>query len=120
MPLRVSEITEPSSLKGVSEKYLIFYSSLTDGILWCEDCRKVDPIVQHIFGPPNGPEGLIVYVGQRTEWKRPADNPFRGEPWKIESIPTIIKVQDSKEIGRLVDSEKENMNDHLAAFVSEE
>jgi hypothetical protein len=85
MPLRVSETSELSSLSGVSEKYLIFYSSLTDGILWCpvhiidyranctdmrfiKDCRRVDPTVQQIFGP-NGPEALIVYVGQRMEYK---------------------------------------------------
>jgi len=120
MPLRVSETTEPSSLKEVSEKYVIFYSSLTDGILWCPDCRRIDPTVQKIFGPSDGPEALIVYVGQKAEWKRPANNPFRGEPWQIESIPTIIKVQDSKEIGRLVDSETTNINDHLASFVSDE
>jgi len=117
MPIQISETTEPSSLRGAPEEYLIFYSSLTNGQLWCPDCRMVDPIVQQIFGPSDGPKALIVYVGQKNEWKRPASNAFRGEPWRIESIPTIIKIQDSKEIGRLVDSE---INDHLRSFVGNE
>jgi len=84
-----------------------------------KDCRDVDPTVQEIFGPVDGPNGLIVYVGQKTEWKPPANNPFRGEPWQIESIPTILKVRDSKEIGRLVDSETTRVKDSLSSFVDE-
>ncbi|KIM88834.1 hypothetical protein PILCRDRAFT_813817 [Piloderma croceum F 1598] len=117
MPLRISDTEQLSSLKDVSEEYLIFYSSVTEsGELWCPDCRDVDPTVIEIFGPSDGPEALIIYVGQKTEWKRPANNRFRGEPWWIESIPTVIKVRDSEEVGRLVDSQ---VKDHLASFVSE-
>jgi hypothetical protein len=36
MPLRVADVAvEPSSLKQVPEKFLIFYSSIVDGQLWC-------------------------------------------------------------------------------------
>jgi hypothetical protein len=28
-----------------------------------------------------------------SRWKAPS-NPFRGEPWHVKSIPTIIKVRD--------------------------
>jgi len=116
MPLRVFE-TDQSSLQDVADEYLIFYSSLTDGELWCPDCRNIDSTVQEIFGPPDSPKALIIYVGQIAEWKRPT-NPFRGEPWRIESIPTIIKRQGSREIGRLVDSEVEGMKNNIASFVN--
>jgi hypothetical protein len=39
--------------------------------LFIQDCLRVDPIVQRIFGPPDGPEALIVYVGQKTEYVAP-------------------------------------------------
>jgi len=116
MPLRVFEAIEPSSLKEVPENYLIFYSSISesDGKLWCPDCVAVDSTVRKIFGP-DGPAALIVYVGQKAEWKTP-NNPFRSEPWNIQSIPTIIKLRDFKETSRLVESE---INGGLASFVQE-
>ncbi|KAI0695648.1 hypothetical protein BC835DRAFT_1273059 [Cytidiella melzeri] len=95
MPLRYTE--DPAATATVhdaSDKYLIFYSSCDEnGKMWCPDCRAVEEIVQKTFSSPNGPSGLIVYVGQRTEWKS-LSNPFRGEPWKVESIPTVIRVED--------------------------
>jgi len=115
MPLRVSDAIDPPSLKEVPENYLIFYSSLSDGRLWCPDCVDVDSTVQKIFGT-DGPAALIVYVGQKAEWKTP-NNPFRSEPWNIQSIPTIIKLRDNKETSRLVESE---INGGLASFVQEE
>jgi len=114
MPLRVLETIEPSSLNEVEENYLIFYSSISDGKLWCPDCIAVDATVQKIFGP-DGPTALIVYVGQKAEWKSP-NNPFRGEPWNIQSIPTIIKLDHSEETARLVESE---INGCLASFVQD-
>jgi hypothetical protein len=36
MPLSVAEfVGDPHSLIGVSEQFLIFYSSVVDGELWC-------------------------------------------------------------------------------------
>ncbi|EIN13884.1 hypothetical protein PUNSTDRAFT_36616, partial [Punctularia strigosozonata HHB-11173 SS5] len=81
-----------SSLKTVPENYLIFYSSLnTEGDLWCPDCRAVQSIVKDVFSRESGPSGLIVYVGQRAEWKD-ANHPLRGSPWHVSEIPTVIKL----------------------------
>ncbi|KAI0785339.1 hypothetical protein BC629DRAFT_1288801 [Irpex lacteus] len=99
MPLRYTE--DPASVDTVhaaSDKYLIFYSSRDDsGELWCPDCRAVEGIVEKKFSSPTGPSALIVWVGQRAEWKTPS-NVFRGEPWKVESIPTIIRVEDGAKL----------------------
>ncbi|KAJ3531998.1 hypothetical protein NM688_g7490 [Phlebia brevispora] len=105
MPLRYTE--DPASLdsvKHVPEQYIIFYSSRDkDGKLWCPvciappagDCRNVEKRVEQKFaGSEDGtPSALIVFVGQRPAWKSPS-NPFRGEPWKVGSVPTIIRLKD--------------------------
>jgi len=114
MPLRV--LDESSSLEEVPEKYLIFYSTVVDGVLWCNDCRNADPIIRKVFGPDDGPEGLIIYVGDKVRWRAQV-NPFRQEPWDVASIPTIIKRQNSKEIARLV--EDEISEERLPAFVKD-
>ena len=33
-----------------------------------QDCRDVEDIITRTFSPPDGPSGLIVYVGQRPEY----------------------------------------------------
>jgi hypothetical protein len=43
------------------------FSTATDADFIVKDCRDADPTVQEIFGPSDGPEALIVYVGQKTE-----------------------------------------------------
>jgi len=114
MPLREVEFpSDPKELTNAKEKFLIFYSSrIDDGQLWCPDCVAVDQTIQDTFGPEDGPSAVIVYVGQKPEWKTPS-NVFRGEPWQINSVPTVIKLKDSKVAGRL-DSE---IKAGLAAFI---
>jgi glutaredoxin len=113
MPLREVEFpSDPKDLEHAQEQFLIFYSSRVNGQLWCPDCVAVDRTIQDTFGPEDGPSAVIVYVGQKPEWKTPS-NIFRGEPWQITSVPTVIKVEDSKVAGRL-DSE---INALLAAFI---
>ncbi|KAH7923249.1 hypothetical protein BV22DRAFT_1015792 [Leucogyrophana mollusca] len=93
MPLREVEFpSDPESLKHAKEKYIVFYSSRVDGKMWCPDCVAVEEPVQRIFGDENGPSAVIVYVGQKAEYG--SKNPFREEPWKIVSIPTIIRLKD--------------------------
>jgi len=95
-------------------EFLIFYSSHDEnGKLWCPDCVAVEELVQATFAPEDAPTASIVYVGQRHEWKSPS-NVFRGEPWRIQSIPTIIRVRNSKEDARLVDTE---IKDQLTLFI---
>jgi len=69
-----------------------------------QDCRDVEDLVARTFSPPDGPSGLIIYVGQRPEWRTEA-NVFRSAPWRIQSIPTIVKLKDAVEFRRLVEDE---------------
>lgn len=96
---------ELSSYEGVNENFVIFYASRDEsGRMWCPDCRDVEDVVTRTFAPADGPSGLIVYVGQKAEWKT-EKNVFRSMPWHIESIPTIVKLKDKAEVSRLVEGE---------------
>ncbi|KAF9041841.1 hypothetical protein BDZ89DRAFT_1060207 [Hymenopellis radicata] len=97
--------------------YVIFYSSVVDGQLWCPDCRVVDAFVKDTFEPsnPGTPRALLIYVGDRPTWKS-KDNAYRGDPWKIHGIPTMLKVKEGKEIGRFVDDE---IRDELAKLTKD-
>ncbi|KAJ7109934.1 hypothetical protein C8R44DRAFT_883954 [Mycena epipterygia] len=120
MPLHVAELPiDPASLRDRPEEFLIFYSSIVDGKMWCPDCRSVDDVVQAVFGAPDGPSAVIVYVGTKPEWRAvdSADrwsNVFRAEPFNIRGVPTIVKMSKKEEVGRLVDAE---IKTKLSAFV---
>ncbi|CAA7264838.1 unnamed protein product [Cyclocybe aegerita] len=114
MPLYYADGSiDPITLQTVPDHHIIFYSSVVDGQLWCPDCRAVESLVKEVFSADDA-DGLVVYVGERSQWKNPA-NIYRQDPWKITGVPTIVKLKDGKEVGRLVD-EKEILND-LKTFV---
>ncbi|KAE9409108.1 hypothetical protein BT96DRAFT_984851 [Gymnopus androsaceus JB14] len=103
MPLQTSN-TIPDSLTA-SEEYLIFYSSIVNGRLWCPDCNAVDGLVKSTFSSEDAPSALIIYVGDRPTSVEIPVKCFQGGTFKIQSVPTILKIQNGKEVGRLVDSE---------------
>ncbi|KAI1793203.1 hypothetical protein LXA43DRAFT_1003391 [Ganoderma leucocontextum] len=114
MPLQESpDPATPAWAQDVKSEYLIIYSSRDDGgKLWCPDCVAVEGLVKQTFEPETGPSGTIVYVGQRSEWKT-ASNPFRAQPWNVQSIPTVIRIRDG---ARLVDAE---ISGKLHSFVQQ-
>ncbi|CAE6433497.1 unnamed protein product [Rhizoctonia solani] len=83
--------------------FLIFYSDIVDGQMWCPDCRNVENVVKKAFEPADGPTGIIRWVGNRADWKSPS-NAYRKD-FNISSIPTIVWLKDGKEDARLVDRE---------------
>ncbi|KAI0734394.1 hypothetical protein C8Q72DRAFT_770184 [Fomitopsis betulina] len=98
-----------SALASVDQAFLVFYSSRdVSGTLWCPDCRDVEELVQKTFGPKDAPSALIVYIGQRAAWKDPG-NPFRGEPWNVQGVPTIIRARDGARL-------EEEIETQLASF----
>ena len=72
--------------------YLILYSP-PDPVthkLWCPDCRAVEEPVRQAFNANGGPKGIIHWVGQRDEWRKP-DNEARAR-WNVNNVPTILKL----------------------------
>ncbi|EJD03788.1 uncharacterized protein FOMMEDRAFT_27663 [Fomitiporia mediterranea MF3/22] len=98
MPLFTSpDPTDASTVQQSDAQYLIFYSSVdAAGQMWCPDCRRVEEVVRKAFEPLTAPSALIVFVGQRN-----TTNEFRGSPWNVTSVPTIIGRDDV----RFVDDE---------------
>ncbi|KAJ6575401.1 hypothetical protein B0H19DRAFT_933743 [Mycena capillaripes] len=114
MPLNVAEPTrEPAVLLDRPEEFFIFYADVEDGRMWCSDCRAVDEQVRGVFTAANGSSAVIVYVGSKPNWKA-KDNVFRGEPFKITDVPTVVRMKEGKEVGRLVEAE---VGAKLAEFV---
>ncbi|KAH0838088.1 hypothetical protein J3R83DRAFT_6332, partial [Lanmaoa asiatica] len=119
MPLR--EVEFPSnavSLGNGKERFLIFFSSRLpeSGLLWCPDCIAVEDLIRNTFGSEQGPSAVLVYIGQRSEWKTP-DNIFRKEPWKVIAVPTIIRLGEAgEETGRLVDGQN-SISKELPSFI---
>lgn len=58
----------------------------------CGPCRKMAPIVEELCSENNT---LLVY--EQFEIDKPMFKEF-----KVQGLPTVIKLQDGKEVGRLV------------------
>jgi len=102
MPLLTADSSiDPITLTRVPDEFIIFYSSIVDGRMWCPDCREVEQLIRNTFTAPNSPSALVVYVGDRNQWKSPS-NIYRDQLWNIQSIPTVVRLKDGKEKGRLV------------------
>jgi len=102
MPLyEADDSIDPYTLQKVPDKFVIFYASKVteNGQMWCPECTTVEDLVKNTFSE-GGPEALIVYVGNRTQWKSPS-NIYRHEPWKITNVPTIVRLQKGQDAGRL-------------------
>ncbi|KAI0645105.1 hypothetical protein C8Q79DRAFT_927357 [Trametes meyenii] len=114
MPLTESPSpADPEWVKAnANADYLIFFSSRDEsGTPWCPYCVAAEDTVKKVFSPADGPSGVIIYVGQRAEWKTPS-NPFRAEPWNVKGVPTIIRARDGVPLAG-------SINEELAAFVRE-
>ncbi|WVQ66160.1 uncharacterized protein L199_004338 [Kwoniella botswanensis] len=83
--------------------YLVFYSDIVNGQMWCPDCRDVESTVKQAFDAPDKPKAIIYWVGSISEWRAPK-NKARVD-WNVNSVPTILKIENGKETGRLVEQE---------------
>ncbi|CAK9782977.1 hypothetical protein CC85DRAFT_303269 [Cutaneotrichosporon oleaginosum] len=93
-----------NSLRGptAGRTFLLFYSSIVNGQMWCPDCRAVEGIVEDAFEGDDKPKCAIVWV-ERDEWKKP-DGAERVQ-WNLRGLPTIIRFEEGAETGRLVEGE---------------
>lgn len=87
MPIRIVDgFADPRVVEDATEEYIIFYSSVVDGKMWCpvssisigrrnfylyfpplQDCRDVEGLVEQAFGGADSPSALIVYVGNQAQ-----------------------------------------------------
>ena len=93
--------------------FLLFFGSEAPetGESWCPDCVMADPVIRGTLARMAHMTGRPVHlvecpVGDRAAYKGRADHPFRRAPLiALQRIPTLIRWEDAREIGRLVESE---------------
>ncbi|PWN91316.1 hypothetical protein FA10DRAFT_265180 [Acaromyces ingoldii] len=98
MPL-IDAVTPPTDDEGLH--YVVYFASGSPP--WCPDCVDALAPLRAVFGATEGaaPKAYVVRVGERHEWKGVKDNKYRLEPYNVEGVPTIVKMQGTKELGRL-------------------
>lgn len=73
--------------------YVVYFASPENGqSSWCPDCRNALPPLQNVFGAETAPPAYVIQVGVRAEWKN-ANNKWRGQPYNINGVPTIVRVE---------------------------
>ncbi|WVW86818.1 hypothetical protein I302_108873 [Kwoniella bestiolae CBS 10118] len=106
MPLTTSGQYPPSDsyLKpqaGKKSTYLIFYSDVEGGRMWCPHCRDVEGVVKSAFTGGSKPNGVITYIGPYSGWKNVPSHPARIK-YGVRSVPTIIRLDENgKELDRV-------------------
>ncbi|EJT48370.1 hypothetical protein A1Q1_02653 [Trichosporon asahii var. asahii CBS 2479] len=97
MPLLEANTSAPANT------FLVFYSNVENGQMWCPDCRDVEDVVKNAFDAEDKPKAAIYWVGSRDQW-RDKNNGARVD-FNVNSVPTIIRYTDGTETGRLVEGE---------------
>lgn len=59
--------------------------------------------MREAFDGNDKPEALLFYVGKKEEWRTP-ENVARKD-WNVKGIPTIVKLQEGKEVERVTETE---------------
>ncbi|KAK1923689.1 hypothetical protein DB88DRAFT_492069 [Papiliotrema laurentii] len=110
-PHVLNALNGPSAPKHT---FLVFYSNVEDGQMWCPDCRKVDATVKQAFDGEDKPKAIIYWVGSKAEWRTP-ENKARVD-WNVHNVPTILRIEDGKETARLVEDDILD-SDKLQSFI---
>ncbi|KAF4975639.1 hypothetical protein FZEAL_7599 [Fusarium zealandicum] len=102
MPL-INADTPPSTLET---HYVVYFASGEPS--WCPDCVKAMPALKSVFDSDSAPTAHVVRVGSFSEWKGNPRNKYRNAPYNIQGVPTVVRIEDGKEVSRLGDIESQN------------
>ncbi|WWC65930.1 uncharacterized protein I303_108552 [Kwoniella dejecticola CBS 10117] len=81
--------------------YLIFYSDVEGGKMWCPHCRDVEGLLRSNFEGKSKPHGVITYIGPYSGWKNVPTHPARIK-YGVRTVPAIIKFDSTgKELDRV-------------------
>ncbi|KAH7157642.1 hypothetical protein B0J13DRAFT_617719 [Dactylonectria estremocensis] len=101
MPLLDAD-TPPSE---AATHYVVYFASGEPS--WCPDCRDAIPALKNVFGADSAPTAHIVRVGSFQEWRGPKKNKYRSAPYNIQGVPTVVRIENGKEVARLGDIESQ-------------
>ncbi|GFP59832.1 hypothetical protein ACSS6W_005030 [Trichoderma asperelloides] len=86
--------------------YVVYFASPENGqSSWCPDCRNALPALQNVFGAESAPSAYVIQAGTRAEWRGNPNNKWRSPPYNVTCLPTIVRVENGKEVARLGDVE---------------
>ncbi|KAL3457688.1 hypothetical protein BJX64DRAFT_268458 [Aspergillus heterothallicus] len=120
LPASAKELIFPTA-STAGPFFLSFHASVdpATGKPWCPDVVAALPVLKETFSPEHAPTVAFVQVGQKPEWKDPA-NVFRTK-WNLTAVPTLIRYESAdgvvEEVGRLVEGQLLDRA-RLSAFVS--
>jgi len=114
--MRITRLPEPAAFEamrsapdGALHFFLFFGSEAPEtGESWCPDCVMADPVIRATLATITArPVNLVECpVGDRASYKGRADHPYRQSPRiRLQRIPTIIRFDGEREVGRLVEAE---------------
>lgn len=81
---------------------------------WCGDSKREVPHFYKILDDVGYPEKQLQVVAVDRDKKQPEQ---AVQTWKIEYVPTIILLQNGKEIGRIVENPMETLEKDLAGML---
>lgn len=105
-----SKLQEAENLaaNGSRPLFLLFTGAKNaTGRSWCPDCTAADPVIEEVLS--SIPEGAVLLSSSvdREPYRSP-DNVYRKNPAiKLTCVPTLIKWQNGKVLGRLNDSQSQ-------------
>ncbi|KAM4797004.1 thioredoxin domain-containing protein 17 [Rhinophrynus dorsalis] len=79
--------------KHKNQDVFVYFSGSknADGVSWCPDCVKAEPVVRgELDSLPEGSVFIYCQVGERPYWKDP-NNEFKRN-LKLTGVPTLLKI----------------------------
>ncbi|KAF9515857.1 hypothetical protein BS47DRAFT_1341460 [Hydnum rufescens UP504] len=113
-----SLLTTIGGLAPPPRPYLIFYADIVDGKMWCGYCRDVEELVKAQFTADDSVTGIVLRVGDKATWKNPKHEYRDPHGYGLTAIPTIVRLEEGKEVARLVEDDVKNES-KLAEFLKE-
>ncbi|CAG5129577.1 unnamed protein product [Candidula unifasciata] len=105
-------------LKEQTGKVYVLFSGTpdADGVSWCPDCVKADPVIErNLEKAPSDAVFIHCHVGDRAYWKN-QNNEFRKDPkFAIKCIPTLLKLGSRHKL-----EEEQCLNDDLIQMLFED
>jgi thiol-disulfide isomerase/thioredoxin len=72
--------------------FVIFFAEKTNGISWCPDCRRAEPVVAAALEQLCPNSVLVVFNVKRSEYKNLPDYSYKQEPIFVKSVPTFSRL----------------------------
>lgn len=105
-----SKLQEAENLAASSNKplFLLFTGTKNaSGRSWCPDCTAADPVIEEVLSSLSEGAILLSSSVDREPYRSPDYVYRKNSSIKLTCVPTLIKWQNGKVLGRLNDSQSQ-------------